>query len=151
MKSFFQILGAIGLIGLLAFTSEFGKKKNRTIENGDITIPAGFKAVVVADNVGNARHLTVSPNGDVYVKLERLKDGKGILRLRDNNGDGQADDITGFGNYVGTGIAISNGYLYASSNSEVFRYKMNNGVADSATAERIVQGLQIDVSIIPNP
>jgi len=141
MKSFYQILGAIGLIGLLAFTSEFGKGKNRISENGDITIPAGFKAVVVADNVGNARHLTVSPNGDVYVKLERLKDGKGILRLRDNNGDGQADDITGFGNYVGTGIAISNGFLYASSNSEVFRYKMNNGVADSATAERIVQGL----------
>ena len=90
-----------------------------------ITLPAGFKYSVVADNLGRARHIAVNTNGDVYVKLERLKDGKGIYRLRDTNGDGQADDIQGFANYIGTGMAIKNGYLYASSNSAVYRYKLD--------------------------
>ena len=141
MKSIFKIAGCLALIGLLGFSTRLAKDKYGFHQSGDITIPTGFNATVVADNLGNARHLAVSSNGDVYVKLEALKNGKGIMRLRDNNGDGKADDITGFGNYIGTGIAISGGYLYASSNSEVFRYKMNNGVADSATAEKIIQGL----------
>ena len=81
-----------------------------------ITLPQGFSAVVFADDLGRARHLAVNSNGDVYVKLERLKNGKGIFRLKDTNGDGKSDQVTSFGNYVGTGIAIKNGYLYASSN-----------------------------------
>ena len=35
--------------------------------NGGITLPQGFCAAVVADNVGAARHLAVAPNGDLYV------------------------------------------------------------------------------------
>src|SRR5688572_9634519 len=86
-------------------------------DNGGITLPEGFKAVVVADSLGQARHLTVRKNGDVYIKLERVRNGCGIVRLQDSNGDGVADNISGFGTYGGTGIAIKNGYLYASSNS----------------------------------
>ena len=68
----------------------------------EITLPSGFKATVFADKLGRARHLTVNTNGDVYVKLDKLKDGKGIMRLRDKNDDGVADDISGFGNFTGT-------------------------------------------------
>ncbi|MDX2049323.1 MAG: PQQ-dependent sugar dehydrogenase [Chitinophagaceae bacterium] len=104
-----------------------------------LQLPDGFKATVMAEGLGRARHLAVNSNGDVYVKLERLKDGKGIYRLRDTNADGVADNITGFGDYIGTGIAIKNNYLYASSNDGVFRYKItNDGVADPET---IVKGL----------
>ncbi len=111
-------------------------------ENGGITLPAGFKAVVVADNLGRARHLTVNSNGDVYVKLERLKDGKGIMRLKDTNGDGTADEISGFGKYIGTGIAIKNGYLYASSNDAVYRYKLeNNEIVNKDQPVQIVKDL----------
>ena len=100
-----------------------------------ITLPAGFHYSVVADNLGRARHIAVNTNGDVYVKLERLKDGKGIYRLRDTNGDGQAEDILGFGNYIGTGMAVKNGFLYASSNSAVYRYKLDGkGSVDTASA-----------------
>jgi hypothetical protein len=80
-----------------------------------ITLPQGFKSVVVTTGLGKARHLTVAANGDIFVKLEKLKDGKGIIRLHDANGDGKADEISGFGSYTGTGIIIKNGYLYASS------------------------------------
>src|SRR5262245_33784651 len=86
-------------------TSKFSANKQQE-ENGGITLPTGFKAVVVADNLGNARHLAVNSNGDVYVKLERLKDGNGIVRLWDANGDGVAEDISSFGKYIGTGILI---------------------------------------------
>jgi hypothetical protein len=33
--------------------------------NGGITLPEGFCAIVAADNLGTARHLTVAANGDV--------------------------------------------------------------------------------------
>ena len=113
-----------------------------TADSTAITLPQGFKSVVVATNLGKARHMAVASNGDVFVKLERVKNGKGIVRLHDTNGDGKADEITGFGNYGGTGIAIKNGYLYASSNSEVFRYKINGEAkVDESTEQKIVTGL----------
>ena len=98
---------------------------------------------MVAENLGRVRHIVVNSNGDIYAKLERLRDGKGIMRLRDTNGDGKADDSSKFGDFIGTGIAIKNGYLYASSNEDVYRYKLNdkNEVADAANPERIVKGL----------
>ena len=67
----------------------------------------------------------------LYRKLNELKSGNGILMLKDANNDGRADAQTGFGNYTGTGIAIKNGYLYASSDDEVFRYKFNSYIGPS--------------------
>jgi len=107
----------------------------------DIVVPMGFNAITAAKNIGRARHLVVNSNGDIYIKLERTRNGKGIMRLRDKNGDGKIDDTTGFGNYGGTGIAIKNGYLYASSNTTVYRYKFNGSEPDTAHQEIIVTGL----------
>jgi hypothetical protein len=36
-------------------------------DNGDLTLPARFCASVFADHLGHARHLTVTPDGVVYV------------------------------------------------------------------------------------
>ena len=108
-----------------------------------ITLPSGFKSIVVTAGLGKARHMAVASNGDIFVKLEKLKDGHGILRLHDANGDGKADAISGFGNYTGSGIVIKNGYLYASSDVDVFRYKINEkeGKVDTTSEEKIVTGL----------
>ncbi len=71
-----------------------------------------------------------------------MKNGHGILRLRDTNNDGVADSISGFGNFGGTGIAIKNGYLYASSDNDVYRYKLGqDGTPDTASVEMIITGL----------
>jgi glucose/arabinose dehydrogenase len=85
----------------------------------------------------------VAKNGVLFVKLDKLVDGKGILRLKDNNGDGKADEIKSFGNYRGTGITIKDNYLYASSNDEVYRYKLdeNANVINPDAPERIIKGL----------
>ncbi|HET6995880.1 MAG TPA: PQQ-dependent sugar dehydrogenase [Chitinophagaceae bacterium] len=109
---------------------------------GDIQLPAGFNSSSVIESLGNNRHIAVNSNGDIYVKMERLKDGKGIYVLRDVKKNGQYEVVKSFGNYGGTGLAIKNGYLYASSNSEVYRYKLvNNEVADPDHPEKIVTGL----------
>lgn len=110
-------------------------------DNAGLKLPAGFGALVVAERVGQPRHIAVNKEGDIYLKLAELKDGKGIYMLHVKS-DGKVDNSTGFGTFAGTGMAIKNGYLYASSDEEVFRYKLdaNEKVADT-TPEKIVTGL----------
>jgi len=57
-------------------------------DNGGISLPDGFAAVVVHEGVGPARHIAVRDNGDIYVALRRTGDG-GIVCLRDEDGDGK--------------------------------------------------------------
>ena len=108
-----------------------------------LKLPEGFTAIEVTPGIGGARHLAVTSNGDIYVKLADAKKGNGIVELKDKNGDGIADENSGFGDYGGTGMAIKDGYLYASSNTEVFRYKLdaNNQVVDPKNPEKIITGL----------
>lgn len=92
-------------------------------DNGAINLPAGFRAIVVADDLGRGRNLAVSPDGDVYLKLLN----GGIVALRDTTGDGRADVRETFGGGGGTGIAIRDGWLYHSTNSAVLRYRLEPG------------------------
>lgn len=98
--------------------------------NGSLVLPEGFCALVVADKVGAARHLAVTPAGhEVYVRLSTARADRpgGIVVLRDTSGDGRADVVRAFSETVGTGIAIENGYLYASSVSTIVRYPLTSG------------------------
>ncbi|HKJ45638.1 MAG TPA: PQQ-dependent sugar dehydrogenase [Balneolales bacterium] len=110
--------------------------------NGGLTLPAGFQAVVVADNIGSARHIVIRDNGDIYVALEHMKNGGGIVAMRDNNGDGKPDVIKYFGNSGGNGIAIHDGYLYFAPDTAVWRYKLTKGqLVPDGTPEHIVVNL----------
>lgn len=113
--------------------------------NGGLKLASGFSALTFADNLGKARHLVVEPTtGTVFVKLDELKNGKGIAQLRDANGDGRADQTVMFGNYTGTGAGIFNGYFYASADTAVYRYKLTNGkVLQNTKGEAIVTGLPL--------
>ena len=113
-------------------------------ETGGIKLINGFQASVFAENSGKARHIVVDKAGTVFVKLDKLNDGKGIVELNDSNGDGMADQTTMFGNYAGTGMALYNDYLYASSDTSVYRYKLTNGkVLETTPAETIITGLEL--------
>ncbi len=110
-------------------------------DNGSITLPEGFCAFVVADDIGRARHLTVNENGDIYVMLREEHDGHGIAALRDTTGDGRADVIGYFGDYTGTGIQIHQGYLYFSSTTAVYRYKLQSGqLIPKGEPEQVIGG-----------
>jgi glucose/arabinose dehydrogenase len=114
-------------------------------DTAGLKVPKGFGVIKVAENLGTTRHIAVTELGDIYLKIMgKVPEGKGILLLRDTTGDGKTDIITGFGNYGGTGIAIKNGYLYASSDEEVFRYQLNvNGeVVNTKEPEKIITQLK---------
>ncbi|OZA62532.1 MAG: hypothetical protein B7X72_11740, partial [Sphingobacteriia bacterium 39-39-8] len=108
-----------------------------------IQLPAGFTSKIVANDLGRVRHIAVNSNGDLYMKLDRLVNGKGIYRLRDINKDGIMEDTLAFGNYTGTGIAINNGYLYATSDQTIYRYKLdaNQNIINPDQPEIVVDGL----------
>lgn len=113
-------------------------------DNAGLKLPTGFGASKIADNVGKTRHIVVTKEGDIYVKLQRLVNGKGILFLTDHDKNGKFEIQSSFGDYPGTGIALKNGYLYASSDQEVFRYKLDDTdhVVDPLHPEKIITDLK---------
>lgn len=110
-------------------------------DNAGLTLPSGFGALKVADKVGPARHLAVSPEGNIFIKLAYPdKDGHGIILLKTKGNDYEK---IGFAPYGGTGIFLKGNYLYASSNTDVYRYKLNeqHEPLESLKPEVIVSGL----------
>lgn len=113
-------------------------------DNGKLSLPDGFEALVVVDSVGRARHIAVNDNGDIYMKLRGVTDKGGTVALRDTTGDGKADIIKYFGTYkdpgsYGTAMRIYNGYIYYSTTGVVYRSKLIPGqLLPDTTAEAIV-------------
>ena len=118
--------------------------------NGGLTLPAGFCALVVHDGgIGEARHIVVNDNGDIYVILRRgarpspnepFAPGA-IVGLRDTNGDGKADVTEKFGEIGGTGLELRNGYLYYAAVTHIGRFKLTPGqLKPAGPAEIVVEG-----------
>jgi glucose/arabinose dehydrogenase len=112
-------------------------------DNGGLTLPSGFCASLVADNVGKARHLTVAPNGDLFVSLQGGRgQASGVMGLRDTDGDGKMDKREQFGEGSATGVALRNGYVYFATTSSIIRYKLNPGeLKPTGAPEVIAEGL----------
>jgi glucose/arabinose dehydrogenase len=136
-----MLVAAISIAANCANANDSTKVKHRVADDVTLKLPSGFTAAVIADNLGKNRHIAVNSNGDLYVKLEKPKNGKGILVLRESGG--KAKVINSFGTFGGTGIAIKNGYVYASNNQDVYRFRINEkGMVDpSQQPEKIVTGL----------
>jgi glucose/arabinose dehydrogenase len=117
-------------------------------DDGGLTLPGGFCAVVVHDattpagDPAQARHIVVTPNGDVFVALQ--SDGGGVLALRDTDGDGKADETALFGSGPGHGLAYHEPYLYFAPNDRVERYLLSS---ESLTP---VSGPEVIVSEMPD-
>ena len=102
-------------------------------DNGGLVLPDGFCALVVADGLGRARHIDVTPDGDIYVHTrgargrdEDVPTGA-IVALRDADGDGRTEVIERFSDHYGTGLQVRDDYLYISTTTEVYRYAMRPG------------------------
>ena len=117
-------------------------------DNGGITLPDGFCASLVVDSLGPARHIAVASNGDIYVKT-RSEEG-GIAALRDTTGDFKADVIERFSDRTPmgggilweTGMAIHDGYLWASNTQSVYRWPMpvDGALVPEGDPEIVVSG-----------
>ena len=141
INSLLSIVLPFAVIPALILTKPSKSTQPVVADNAGLTVPPGFSANMIASNLGIARHIAVTPNNDIYVKLNHVKDGKGILLLHQS--DGKAEVVGGFGNYGGTGMYIKDGYLYASSDEDVYRYKLNDKyeVIDPNSPEKIVADL----------
>jgi glucose/arabinose dehydrogenase len=120
-------------------------------DNGGITLPPGFCAVVVADlitglDTARARHLAVTPSGEVFVAINSPRNQNpsfGIIGLRDRDGDGRADETSQFSPGLGgSGIAWRNSSLYFGANDRVLRFRLPAGrLTPTGGPDVIVSGL----------
>lgn len=98
-------------------------------DNAGLKLPAGFCALVAADNLGIGRQMAVAPNGDLFVSLRNLnaQTPASIVALRDRNGDGKFDVQEKFGDQGGTGLVLRNGYLYHARETAIVRFPIKAG------------------------
>jgi glucose/arabinose dehydrogenase len=141
-------LGPTGLARASAGIAAPGPKARPTCDpdNGGLTLPAGFCALVVYDaktatgGPARIRDIAVAPNGDVF--LADQSPGGGVLALRDTNGDGKADEAVRFGTSPGNGIYFRSPYLYFAPNNRIERYLMSpQSLTPMAGPDVIVSGL----------
>ena len=167
MQSYRWISG-IALLGFVACSGEKNKASDTSkataaasstaacaSDNGGLTLPAGFCAVVFADTLGHVRHIAVNSNGDVYVNTWSgpyyqgpVHPGGFLVALRDTNNDGKADIIRRFGpdvskkNGGGTGIGFYKGALYAEEgdtvSKRIVRYAISTDSMAPTSAEQVV-------------
>lgn len=106
-----------------------------------IRVPAGFKATVFADKIGQARHVVVADNGWIYAALRRGVKGNGAVALKDTDGDGIADEQVYFAKGIrGTGIGIYDGYLYFGTDVSIVRWKLPEAGVPEGKPELIAYG-----------
>ncbi|WP_084523707.1 c-type cytochrome [Adhaeribacter aquaticus] len=144
------------LLICLAFIGFIQCKSTRNIsalpagdsDNGGLFLPGDFEAIAVVDSLkGAARHLTVNNNGDIYVKLRFPDSEGGNAALRDTNGDGKADIIQHFDDYLdkssyGTEMRIHNGYLWFSSVTKIYRQKLTGDLVPTSEMELMLTDTQ---------
>ena len=129
-----------------------------TGDNGGITLPPGFCATIFADNLGHVRHMTVAPNGVLYVNTWSGRyfrnapppPGGFLIALKDSKGDGHADKIERFGAGVpegsagGSGIAYYKDAIYAEQNDKIIRYALSSdSIVPNTAPLAIVTGLPL--------
>jgi glucose/arabinose dehydrogenase len=137
-------LVAILPLGACALDLDFGNDGRCDSENGGISLPDGFCASVVADDVGVARHMTVSPSGDLFVALADDMDGNkgGVMALHDIDDDGVADQRIRFGDAGGNGIVWRDDSLYFAQNDRIVRWDLPDGrLEPEGDAEIVVADL----------
>ena len=120
-------------------------------DNAGLTLPPGFCALVVADLVEDgkpapARHMAVTPNGDVFVAVNAPNNQQpsfGIIGLRDRDGDGHADLQSQFSPGLGgSGLAWDDGRLFFGANDRVVRFRLPAGsLMPNGNGDVVVAGL----------
>ena len=97
--------------------SEFKELLNK------INLPEGFKIDIYASEVENARSMTISPSGTVFVG-NRKEDN--VFALVDNDKDGKVDKkylITDKLTNMPNGVAFHNGDLYVAEVNKIWLFK----------------------------
>ena len=132
MKTFLYLLGTMLMIGTATFFLRKKMNVNPPIKilatdyEGNLPlnklkVPEGFRVGVYAEGVTNARSMTYSKNGTLYVGTR----SKGnVYALRDENNDGVAEKM--FTLYTGgnmpNGVALKDGDLYVAEVNRILKW-----------------------------
>ena len=111
-------------LSLLFFLSAFSSK-NKDLDTflEKIVLPDGFKIEIYASDVENARSMTVSPSGTIFVG-NRKSDN--VFALIDENKDGKVDKkylITDKLKNMPNGVAFHEGDLYVAEVNKIWVFK----------------------------
>jgi glucose/arabinose dehydrogenase len=111
-------------------------------DGGGIAVPDGFCATVFADDLGHARHLAVTPSGDVFVAIQPARgttEPGTVIFLRDGDADGVAEERRKVLDWGGNGIAWADGALYVAAADRVSQFLVPDGEHELAS-EMVVVG-----------
>lgn len=141
MKVLFRPL-ALSLFLLAACTRDRATSAGSGCDES-IKLPPGFCALVFSDSAGPGRHLVVRRNGDVIVGvLDQRRAPGGIVLLRDSDKDGRADAAQRFGETGVHGLVLSgDSILYASTATQVLRYRLTDSLLPKARVDTVITGL----------
>lgn len=112
----------------------------RAAEPDGLVLPPHFHASVVATGIKGLRHLAVRPDGDLYAST-RTNNGAGLVAIH-LDVDHKMVSSQWFGTVVGgTGIRLHDGWLYASSSTGIYRYRISpTALVPTGDPEQIVDG-----------
>lgn len=104
----------------------------------DIELPPGFEISLFAENVVNARSMTLSPGGVLFVGTR--SEGN-VYALVDRDGDFRADEqfVIATGLNMPNGVAFRDGALYVAEVSRILRFDDIEGNLDSPLPPVVVR------------
>ncbi len=117
----------------------------------DVKVPEGFEATLFAPaaTANYPVYVGAAPNGDLYVSSDgngslgrNSKRGR-ILRLRDNNNDGRADEVTEFVKEIDSprGIVWDHDRLYVLHPPHITVYFDKDGDGVAEDSKRLISGI----------
>src|SRR5213083_509209 len=107
---------------------------------GEITVPAGFRIDVFAENVGGARALAVDSEGVLVVSISSR--GR-VLALPAGRGAGRPTEVVTILKDLDRphGLAFRRGYLYVAETGRIVRYQYHAGTHTAVEPTIVVRGL----------
>ncbi len=131
-------------IFLLFLLSCWPASNSHALPIHQIKLPPGFKLSLFASNVPNARSMTLSPNGTLFVGT---REAGRVYALLDHNDDNQADELITIARDLNmpNGVAFRNGSLFVAEVSRVLRFdKIETRLHDPPEPVVVFDGLPRD-------
>ncbi len=118
MKNLFDRLFLYSLLTILMVIIVFDVV---SLPINTIKLPPGFGIEVYAEGIFNARSMTLSPNGTLFVST---RSAGNVYAILDHNKDNKADEIITIarGMWMPNGVAFKDGSLYVAEVNRILRY-----------------------------
>jgi glucose/arabinose dehydrogenase len=131
-----RLLVAVGVIAVAGASLLLAQGRGG-VQLEQIKLPPGFRISVFAEGLRNARSMTITPGGTIFVGSDRAGS---VYALRDDNKDGKADRVITVAQGLNTpnGVAFRDGTLYVAEINRVLRFDNIESKLESAGQPTVV-------------